>query len=48
MPPETFFPMVDRFIKAYQKAEQDLEDWKLANVSWYTTGINTFIRMLRE
>ena len=33
MPPDTFFPMVDRFIKAYQKAEQDLEDWKIASVS---------------
>ena len=25
MPPETFFPMFDRFIKAYGKAETDLE-----------------------
>lgn len=28
MPPETFFPMVDRFLKSYQKAEQDLINWK--------------------
>ena len=28
MPPETFFPMVDRFIQAYKKVEQDLENWK--------------------
>ncbi|CAK8671798.1 unnamed protein product [Clavelina lepadiformis] len=31
MPPETFFPMVDRFIKAYQKAEKDLDDWRIAD-----------------
>nr|CAB3246530.1 formin-like protein 2 [Phallusia mammillata] len=31
MPPETFFPMVDRFIKAFKKAEKDIEDWKLAD-----------------
>ena len=29
MPPETFFPMFDRFIKAYGKAETDLEKWNL-------------------
>ena len=29
MPPETFFPMFDRFIKAYAKAENDLEKWNL-------------------
>nr|XP_018668129.1 formin-like protein 2 isoform X1 [Ciona intestinalis] len=29
MPPENFFPMVDRFIKAYQKAEKDIEQWKI-------------------
>jgi hemerythrin len=29
MPPETFFPMFDRFIKAYGKAETHLEKWNL-------------------
>ena len=33
MPPETFFPMVDRFIKAFQKAEKDLSEWQIADVS---------------
>ena len=33
MSPETFFPMVDRFMKAYLKAEEDLENWKIADVS---------------
>ena len=33
MPPETFFPMVDRFIRSYQKAERDLAEWKIADVS---------------
>nr|XP_039251877.1 formin-like protein 2 isoform X1 [Styela clava] len=28
MPPETFFPMVDRFLKSYAKAEQDILNWK--------------------
>ena len=29
MPPDTFFPMFDRFIKAYDKAENDLKKWEL-------------------
>ena len=31
MPPETFFPIVDKFIKAYVKAEEDIEKWRLQN-----------------
>jgi len=40
MPPETFFPMVDRFIKAYEKAETDLNEWKIADVSRICLKIN--------
>ena len=29
MPPDTFFPMFDRFIKAYDKAETDLKKWEM-------------------
>ena len=29
MPPDTFFPMFDRFIKAYDKAENDLKKWEM-------------------
>jgi hypothetical protein len=29
MPPDTFFPLFDRFIKAYDKAENDLKKWEL-------------------
>lgn len=31
MPPETFFPIVNKFIKAYAKAEEDIEKWRLQN-----------------
>merc|ERR1712150_89156 len=31
MPPETFFPIVDKFIKSYVKAEEDIEKWRLQN-----------------
>merc|ERR1719376_668183 len=30
MPPETFFPMIDRFINAYKRAEREVEDRKIA------------------
>ena len=33
MPPETFFPMIDRFINAYKRAEREVEDRKIAEVS---------------
>ena len=32
MPPETFFPMVSRFIEAYKKAEKEVEERKIVEV----------------
>ena len=29
MPPETFFPLFDKFIKNYKKAEEDIDTWKI-------------------
>ena len=31
MPPETFFPLFDKFIKNYKKAEEDVNKWKSAS-----------------
>merc|ERR1712176_603783 len=31
MPPEQFFPMFDKFIKNYKKAEEDIDKWRAAN-----------------
>ncbi|XP_056672971.1 formin-like protein 1 isoform X2 [Monodelphis domestica] len=37
-PPSTFFPVFSRFVKAYKKAEQEIEQWKKQEASAQEAG----------